>query len=128
MHIAMPSSVANAAIQTNLADVRCPTCGHSYAKRQADGTVGLYRPCKHLIAHFGPFGWEVAPDRATNQTVGFQAARAFQAIARQGVVTHVQSGTNDHDWLVWKQPTTTAAVARLHDVITVAVVCDGKAA
>jgi hypothetical protein len=128
MYIAMPKAVQKVAIQTNIQDVCCPTCGDHYAKRQSDGTVGLYRPCQHLIAHLGPFGWEVAPDHATTQTSGFQAAKAFQAIASHGLVTHVQSGTNDHDWLVWKQPATTAALTCHHNVSPVPAACDGKAA
>jgi len=114
----MLKEVVQQATPSTLSQVRCPVCGHSYSKKMKDGSIGLFRPCKHLVAHLGTCGWEKAPSKAVNLTSGYYAAKAFATLAAQGTVTHVTSGENDcdHDWLVWQKPTQTTTLVRLSDV------------
>jgi len=104
----MPKEVAQKATPATLDQVKCPVCEHSYSHTMQNGSVGLVRPCKHLIAHLGPCGWEKAPSKTVNLTSGYYAAKAFAQLSSNGIVTHIVSGDDDHDWLLWQSPSTTA--------------------
>jgi len=106
---AAPAEVEAAAVLVSLKDgARCPTCGRLYGSQWA----GFRSPCGHLVAHFGPFGWERTP-RTGGSVVGcIDDARAFNIVgllARQGhrlmkVACDDGEGGVDHDWLVWTKP------------------------
>ena len=107
-----PTSLSNLATLRNINDeIRCPVCGQVYANQD-----GFNTPCKHLIAHYGMFGWERTPRGSGVSCIeGDGAFRLINLLAQQGhTVEQVTSGENgkDADWLVWHKPAVAlAAVA-----------------
>ena len=89
--------------------IRCPTCGRVYGDHN-----GFHKPCEHLVAHFGPFGWERTPHKGGDVArciTGESAFKLIDLLVKQGrPLVKVTSGENDSDWLVWSKP---AVVARM---------------
>ena len=95
---AAPIILTLSAVHRKLDDgIRCPVCGHLYGDAK-----GFNDPCPHLIAHFGPCGWETLPPNAEE---GPKAFRVFAALTGMGnPVYKVESGIEDVDWIAWAKP------------------------
>lgn len=89
--------------------IKCPICHHVYGDAN-----GFHAPCDHLAAHYGPFGWELAPHEVVKCLTGASAFRVIETLAIQGnnVVKVASDDAADLDWVVWKkasQPATMVA-------------------